>query len=161
MSDKAQEIDVEAECPSCKKHLIVSVPTPEKPAAAAAQPVADQSERFRAIEAKLANIPEDFCSRFPDLCNRVEALQTSVDERLSDMEHAEIVPNDVLINHFESCPNCKPIWDEQVAKIVAKAKASEPAPVKPEPQDKPTKEEAVEPPAEKEPKDDGRFHLDL
>lgn len=135
------EIDVD--CPSCKSKLQVKVPA-KSGDAPAEKPAEDPiAKRLAAIEAKTQALPEDFCTKFPDLCSGVASLRDDVrdikarqTEQAEASEHAHYAPTEELFDHWLSCPDCKGKADNLAKRLAERSKAPEIEP-EPEPEEKP------------------------
>ncbi len=111
-------------CPHCQKPILSESVTSEEMAVAfkdfgkqleSQWPKAPPPPDLKPLETKV----DDLCSKFPDLCNRVDALteQTKPKE-----EKGHFKPTPEAVKQWESCPDCKPEWDKRKGEIEAEAR---------------------------------------
>lgn len=151
------------DCPTCKTKLKVRVPDPastepqaEKPPASAFDTSA-LIDRLAKIEKKTEALPEDFCTKFPELCSNMGTIKETVSEirahqaqRDEEDAHAHFAPSEELFAHWDGCPECKGKADELAKRLADRArKPAEEKPAEKPPEDK--KEESPPPAKEEKP----------
>lgn len=141
------------DCPTCKTKLKVKVPDPTPADPQTEKPAFDTSaltERLAKIEEKTKALPEDFCTKFPELCSNMGAIKKDVSEMKArqaqhdeEDDHAHFAPSDELFEHWEKCPDCKGKADELAKRLADKVRAAEKA--KETPAEKPPESEKESP----------------
>ncbi|ADJ25383.1 hypothetical protein Dehly_0049 [Dehalogenimonas lykanthroporepellens BL-DC-9] len=134
-----QNIDVD--CPSCKSKLSVKVP--DTNTASSDQMLGDDiAERLAKIESKTQALPEDFCTKFPELCQNMNGIKADVadikarqTEQAEAAEHSHYAPTEELFDHWLNCPGCKTKADDLAKRLAERSKAKEPVVVPEKPSD--------------------------
>ncbi|MEN8615217.1 hypothetical protein ABFB09_08085 [Dehalogenimonas sp. THU2] len=148
-----QNIDVD--CPSCKSKLSVKVP--DTNTAASDQKLGDGiAERLAKIESKTQALPDDFCTKFPELCQNMTGIKADVadikarqTEQAEVIEHSHYAPTEELFDHWLNCPGCKTKADDLAKRLAERSKAKESVAEPEEPSD--NTETAIEQTTEPEP----------
>lgn len=126
----AHEIDVD--CPHCNSKLNVKVPgAKSENKSAEHNPSTDIAERLAKIESKTQALSEDFCTRFPSLCQDVADIKARQTEQAEATEHAHYAPTEELFDHWLNCPDCKSKADDLAKRLAERSKPEEP-PVNPD-----------------------------
>ncbi|MGI2335752.1 MAG: hypothetical protein ACRKGH_03800 [Dehalogenimonas sp.] len=119
------EIDVD--CPNCNSKLNVKVPGAKSETVSAEHnPTTDIAERLAKIESKTQALPEDFCTRFPSLCQDVADIKARQIEQTEATEHAHYAPTEELFDHWLNCPGCKSKADNLAKRLAERSKPEEP-----------------------------------
>lgn len=113
-------------CPHCQKPILSESVTSNEMAAALKDfgkqlesqwPKAPPPPDLKPLETKV----DDLCSKFPDLCNRVDALAGQITPT-GEIPQGHYKPTAEAVKQWESCPDCKPEWDKRKAEIEAEAR---------------------------------------
>ena len=106
------------------KAMIKDALAEEKQAEAAAKKEESEksgiAEAFKRISDRLDKQGvqlDDFCSRFPELCARVDSIEKSVSHKLEQGSEAWKAARTADLEHilFQECPECTPVRDEVLA----------------------------------------------
>lgn len=118
------EDNVTVDCPSCKSKLSVKAPKAPSPSPEKSD---DLAGRLAAIEARTKELPEDFCSKFPALCQDVADIKARQTESAEASEHAHYAPTEELFDHWLNCPDCKGKADKLAERLAERAKPKQEA----------------------------------
>lgn len=134
-------------CPHCQKPILSESVTSEE-MATALKDFGKQLESqwpktpppdLKPLETKV----DDLCSKFPDLCKRVDALTEQIKPK---EEKGHYKPTPEAVKQWELCPDCKPEWDKRKGEIEAEARKGYVAAPKEEEKPKEAANKIVAPP---------------
>jgi len=77
----------------------------------------DVTEAIKGIGERLDKIDSDFCSHFPDLCEKVDRLEQAIPDTVEQGSERWTTARKADLEHalFEDCPDCKPVTDAVLA----------------------------------------------
>lgn len=146
------------DCPHCNSKLNVKVPGAKgETKSAEYNPSTDIAERLAKIESKTQALPEDFCTRFPSLCQDVADIKARQIEQTEATEHAHYAPTEELFDHWLNCPGCKSKADNLAKRLAERSKPEETPAIPDEPTANIKPEKETAPP---EPKTEPNINTD-